>query len=75
MHSLQVPYILVYTYTTHTSPLIGQHAAVGYYRILVQPQVFFHLFKKVSKEKRAMLDGSKTQSNGRNTEAALQQDG
>ena len=33
------------------------------------------LFKKVSKEKRAMLDGTKTQSDGRNMEAALQQDG
>ena len=36
---------------------------------------FFHLFKKVSKEKRAMLDDTKTQSDGRNTEGALQQDG
>ncbi len=31
-------------------------------------QVVFHLFKKVSKEKRDMLDGTKTQSDGRNTE-------
>ncbi len=38
-------------------------------------QVFIYLFKKVSKEKGAMLDGTKTQSDGRNTEAALQQDG
>ena len=37
--------------------------------------LFFHLFKKVSKEKRATLDSIKTQSDGRNKEGALQQDG
>ncbi len=37
--------------------------------------LFFHLFKKVSKEKRAMLDGTNTQSDVKNTEGALQQYG
>ncbi len=32
---------------------------------------FFHLFKKVSKEKRAMFYGTKTQSDGRNTEGSF----
>ncbi len=36
----------------------------------------FHLYKKVSKQKGAMLDGTKTpKSDGKITEAALQQDG
>ncbi len=38
-------------------------------------QVFLQFFQESKQRERSMLDGTKTQSDSRNTEAALQQDG
>ena len=70
-----------YIYTTNTSPLIGQqlydiqYTAPGMHMQFSSFFSFFSFFIYSSKEKRAMFDGTKTQSDGRNTEGALQQDG